>query len=136
MIAARERIRINSVPFSEEMFAQYVGEVWARLEETKHLGMKEGMDEKTILLNEKDHPDKPTYFRFLTLVALHAFIQENVDCAILEVGVGGEYDGTNVINEPIVCGITALGLDHVSVLGNTIDKIAWHKSGIFKVLIF
>ncbi|RCI03852.1 Folylpolyglutamate synthetase, partial [Rhizopus stolonifer] len=55
-----------------------------------------------------------------------------VDCAILEVGVGGEYDSTNVIETPVVCGITALGLDHVSILGNTIDQIAWHKAGIIK----
>jgi folylpolyglutamate synthase/dihydropteroate synthase len=52
----------------------------------------------------------------------------------LEVGVGGEYDSTNIIEKPIVCGITALGLDHVSVLGNTIDQIAWHKAGIIKVM--
>ncbi|KAI8875970.1 Mur ligase, partial [Backusella circina FSU 941] len=132
LIAARERIRINGVPITEELFAQYVSQVWTRLEETKHLGLREGKDEKTMLMNEKDHPDKPSYFRFLTLVALHTFIQEKVDCAILEVGVGGEYDATNIIDEPIVCGIAALGLDHVAVLGNTIDKIAWHKSGIFK----
>lgn len=48
-------------------------------------------------------------------------------------GVGGEYDSTNIIENPIVCGITALGLDHVSVLGDTINQIAWHKSGIIKV---
>jgi folylpolyglutamate synthase len=60
-------------------------------------------------------------------------MQENVDVAILEVGVGGEYDSTNIIENPIVCGITALGLDHVTVLGNTIDSIAWHKAGIIKV---
>lgn len=59
-----------------------------------------------------------------------------MDCAILEVGVGGEYDSTNIIEKPIVCGITALGLDHVSVLGNTIDQIAWHKAGIIKVKIY
>lgn len=58
-----------------------------------------------------------------------------MDCAILEVGIGGEYDSTNIIETPIVCGITALGLDHVSKLGKTIDKIAWHKSGIIKVMI-
>lgn len=46
--------------------------------------------------------------------------------------MGGEYDSTNIIEKPIVCGITALGLDHVTVLGNTIDQIAWHKSGIIK----
>jgi folylpolyglutamate synthase len=69
----------------------------------------------------------------LTLVAFHAMMQEKVDIAILEVGVGGEYDSTNIVENPIVCGITALGLDHVTVLGNTIDSIAWHKAGIIKV---
>jgi folylpolyglutamate synthase len=83
--------------------------------------------------NQLPNPDKPAYFRFLTLVAFHALMQENVDVAILEVGVGGEYDSTNIIENPIVCGITALGLDHVTVLGNTIDSIAWHKAGIIKV---
>jgi folylpolyglutamate synthase/dihydropteroate synthase len=56
-----------------------------------------------------------------------------VDVAILEVGIGGEYDSTNIIEKPVVCGITSLGLDHVNVLGHTIDQIAWHKSGIIKV---
>lgn len=51
----------------------------------------------------------------------------------MEVGVGGEYDSTNIIEKPIVCGVTPLGLDHQSTLGDTIDKIAWHKGGIFKV---
>lgn len=46
--------------------------------------------------------------------------------------MGGEYDSTNIIEKPVACGITALGLDHVAVLGNTIDQIAWHKSGIIK----
>lgn len=55
-----------------------------------------------------------------------------VDVVILEVGIGGEYDSTNVIEKPVACGITALGLDHVNVLGDTIDKIAWHKAGIIK----
>src|SRR5262249_18034330 len=79
------------------------------------------------------HNDKPTYFRFLTLLAFHVFIREKVDVAVFEVGIGGEYDSTNVVEQPIVTGISALGLDHVSVLGATVDKIAWHKAGIFKV---
>lgn len=80
----------------------------------------------------RQHPDKPTYFRYLNLLAFHAFVEEQVDVAILEVGIGGQYDSTNIVEKPIVCGITALGLDHVNVLGNTIDKIAWHKAGIIK----
>jgi folylpolyglutamate synthase len=56
-----------------------------------------------------------------------------VDAAVLEVGVGGAYDSTNIVPKPVVTGITALGLDHVSVLGNTIGMIAWQKAGIYKV---
>lgn len=112
LIAVRERIRINGRPISEEKFAMYFEQVWDKLQ-----------------------GEKPLYFRYLTLLALHTFIQEKVHCAILEVGIGGEYDSTNIIEKPVVCGITALGLDHVNVLGSTIDQIAWHKAGIIKVAI-
>ena len=52
--------------------------------------------------------------------------------AIIEVGIGGEYDCTNVFREPVVVGITSLALDHVEVLGNTLQQIAWQKAGIMK----
>lgn len=74
----------------------------------------------------------PNYFGFLTVMALHVFLQEKVDVAIMEVGIGGQYDCTNMIKQPVVCGVSSLGLDHTSILGTTIDKIAWHKAGIFK----
>ena len=47
--------------------------------------------------------------------------------------MGGAYDSTNIVPKPIVTGVTALGLDHVSVLGKTIREIAWQKAGIYKV---
>ena len=75
----------------------------------------------------------PGYFRFLTLLAFHVFLDKKVDATILEVGIGGTYDSTNIVPDPIVTGNTALGIDHVKVLGNTIQDIAWQKSGIFKV---
>ena len=75
----------------------------------------------------------PGYFRFLTLMAFHVFLDKKVDATILEVGIGGTYDSTNIVPDPIVTGITALGIDHIKVLGNTIQDIAWQKSGIFKV---
>lgn len=56
-----------------------------------------------------------------------------VDATILEVGVGGRYDSTNIVPAPIVTGITALGLDHTTVLGKTLPEIAWQKAGIYKV---
>ncbi|XVF56229.1 hypothetical protein PTKIN_Ptkin06aG0102000 [Pterospermum kingtungense] len=55
-----------------------------------------------------------------------------VDVAIIEVGLGGMRDSTNVIKEPVVCGITSLGMDHLDILGNTLGQIALHKAGIFK----
>jgi hypothetical protein len=60
------------------------------------------------------------------------FLSEAVDVAIYEVGVGGAWDSTNVVEQPAVTGITTLGIDHVAVLGDTLAKIAWHKAGIFK----
>ena len=56
-----------------------------------------------------------------------------MDVAIIEVGMGGEYDPTNVLERPYVCGVASLGFDHMRVLGDTLGKIAWHKAGIFKV---
>lgn len=117
---------------------------------------------------KKEQAEKPTYFRFLTLMAFHTFIRENVnhnfisdflhilnnlykiliysiqisiylfkkvDVAIIECGIGGEYDSTNIIEKPVVSAITSLGIDHQHVLGNTLKEIAWHKSGIIKVKI-
>lgn len=65
-------------------------------------------------------------------MAFHTYISEGVDAAVIECGIGGEYDTTNIIVKPAVCGITSLGIDHVAVLGSTIEKIAWHKGGIIK----
>ncbi|KAF1343600.1 Mur ligase [Delphinella strobiligena] len=119
----RERIQIDNKPMSEDMFARYFFDIWNRLEESAE---KEG------------HPDpqsketKPVYFRFLTLVALHTYMSEGVNCAVIECGIGGEYDSTNILVNPYVCAVTSLGIDHTAVLGDTIESIAWHKAGIFK----
>lgn len=60
------------------------------------------------------------------------FLQEGVNAAIYEVGVGGEYDATNIVDCPAVTGISTLGIDHVLTLGETLREIAWHKAGIQK----
>lgn len=60
------------------------------------------------------------------------FLEESVDVVIVEVGIGGEYDNTNIIQHPIVCGVTTLDIDHTSLLGSTLLEIAWHKAGIMK----
>lgn len=75
----------------------------------------------------------PFYFKYLTLMSYHVFLRERVDTAIYEVGVGGEYDATNIVESPAVTGITSLGIDHVNTLGETLKEIAWHKAGIQKL---
>lgn len=119
--AVRERIQLDGESLSELLFAKYFFQVWERMEAS---ATAEGHD-PTI---------KPSYFRFLTLVAFHTYLEEGVDTAIFEVGVGGEYDSTNIIEKPTVTGITSLGIDHVGVLGATIEEIAWHKAGVIKFL--
>ncbi|VDL82535.1 unnamed protein product [Nippostrongylus brasiliensis] len=74
----------------------------------------------------------PPYFKFLTLLSFHVFLRECVDVAIVEVGIGGEFDCTNVVQHPVVCGISTLDIDHTSLLGSTLPDIAWHKAGIIK----
>lgn len=96
------------------MFAKYFFEVWDKLEASP-----------SPLL-------KPVYFRYLNLLSYHVFLQEKVECAIYEVGVGGEYDSTNIVERPAVTGISTLGIDHTFTLGETVEKIAWHKAGIQK----
>lgn len=119
ILQVRERIQINNEPISEYMFAQYFFQVWNRLEESAE---REGLDPL----------EKPKYFKFLTLLSFHIYRQEGVDAAIYEVGVGGRFDATNIFENPVVTGITALGIDHVTQLGSTIESISWHKAGIFK----
>lgn len=65
-------------------------------------------------------------------MAFHVFLQEGVDAAVIECGIGGEYDSTNVLERPTVAGVTSLGVDHVAMLGGTVEEIAWHKAGVFK----
>lgn len=117
----RERIQINNEPLSEELFAKYFFEIWDRLEESAR---RAGLP--------TDTSAKPVYFRFLTLMAFHTFASEGVKPAIVECGIGGEYDSTNILVSTPVAGITSLGIDHTALLGNTIESIAWHKAGIMK----
>ncbi len=119
LISVRERIRINSQPISAELFAKYFFEIWDLLESSA----------QSLYL---DPSIKPVYFRYLTLMSFHVFLKESVDVAVYEVGVGGEYDSTNIVERPAATGISTLGIDHVFALGETVDKIAWHKAGILK----
>ncbi|KAJ1667601.1 Folylpolyglutamate synthetase [Coemansia sp. RSA 1813] len=122
LIEVRERIQIDGSPISADSFAKYFYETYNALRSPTPPLRKVA----------PESPDMPMYFRFLTLMAYHVFLRENVDVAVVEVGVGGQYDSTNVIRSPVVCGIASLGLDHQTTLGSTIEQIAWHKAGIIK----
>ena len=80
---------------------------------------------------EKDIKDTPTFFEFTTALALEYFYEKKVDIAVIEVGLGGRLDATNVI-DPIVSIITNIALEHTEILGDTKVKIAYEKAGIIK----
>lgn len=74
---------------------------------------------------------RPSFFEFTTIMAFEYFAQQEVDFAIIEVGLGGRLDSTNIIN-PLVSAITNVALDHQNILGNTVEEIATEKVGIIK----
>ncbi len=97
-------------------------------------------DEFTALLNEiipfvnkveKSSYGKPSYFEIVTAMAFVYFKDQKVDIAVIEVGMGGRYDATNVV-KPLVAVLTNVGLDHTEILGDTVEKIATDKVGIIK----
>lgn len=124
LVAVRERIRLDNQPISETLFAKYFFEVFDALSGPT--------DAARVRPEDAEVGAKPIYARYLTLMAFHLFVREGVDAAVIETGVGGEYDATNMVARPVATGISTLGLDHVFVLGDTVDKIAWHKAGIMK----
>lgn len=107
-----ERVMIDGKPLQEELFCYYL--------------------DKFIQL-VKDAKIKPTYFELIVAFAYWVFAREEVDYAVVETGLGGLLDGTNVVDrEDKLCVITDIGLDHTHILGDTIDKIAVQKAGIIQ----
>jgi dihydrofolate synthase/folylpolyglutamate synthase len=104
----RERIKINGNMVSKDFVIDFV-------EKTKNIS-----DEI-----------KPSFFELTFVMALDYFAQQKVDVAIIETGLGGRLDSTNVIT-PLLSVITNIGFDHMDILGNTLDKIAFEKAGIIK----
>ncbi|KAI6783311.1 uncharacterized protein J7T54_004338 [Emericellopsis cladophorae] len=122
LVTVRERIALGGSPVSKQLFTEAFFELWDRLGEA---AQREGLSERSA---------RPFFFRFMTLLAWHIFIKEKVDVVVMECGIGGEYDATNILPPAAVATalITHLELDHTAMLGNTVESIAWHKSGIFK----
>jgi dihydrofolate synthase/folylpolyglutamate synthase len=75
---------------------------------------------------------KLSYFEYLTSLAFIYFALQNVEVAVIEAGLGGRFDATNVIKKPLACVITSIAKEHQEILGNTIEQIAFEKSGIIK----
>ncbi|XP_020298129.1 folylpolyglutamate synthase, mitochondrial-like isoform X1 [Pseudomyrmex gracilis] len=115
LVSVRERIRLNGEPISQSHFTHFFWNVYRNLEQKREY-----------------ESDMPTFFMFLTILMFHVFLEAKVDVAIVEVGIGGELDSTNIIRNPVCVGVTSLGLDHTDLLGNTLEEIAYQKSGIFK----
>lgn len=140
LCAVRERIRVNGRPLPERLFAKYFFEVWDKLTNAVHnsdgkpssIPLKAVATSATGDVSPLPMPTYPVYFRFLTLLAFHVFLKLDVRLTVLEVGVGGTYDSTNLVPRPLIAGVTALGLDHQILLGNTIEEIARNKGGIYK----
>ena len=76
--------------------------------------------------------DKPTEFELITAIAMEYFVREKSDIVVLECGMGGRLDSTNVIQTPLLSVITGISLDHTAFLGDTVEKIAFEKAGIIK----
>ena len=110
----RERLRLDGTPVTEEEFAALVEEIWADLQ----------------WVSRAEDYGEVTMFEALTAMAFCHF-RKRADFQVLEVGLGGRLDTTNLVS-PQVCAITSLSLDHTSVLGDTIEKIAAEKAGIIK----
>ncbi|OQW34753.1 MAG: hypothetical protein A4E19_17705 [Nitrospira sp. SG-bin1] len=113
LVDFRERIRVNGGMISET----HVEELMARLRAALHDDLE------------------PTFFEMTTALAFLYFADSAVDVAVLEVGLGGRFDATNVVEQPAACAITTIGLDHQEYLGHTEEAIAFEKGGIIKPFV-
>lgn len=109
-----ERIQINNENIPKEDLVHIITEVSKAIDEVIALGYQ-----------------NPTQFEIITCAAFLYYHMKKVDYAVIEVGLGGRLDSTNVIT-PILSIITSISLDHVAILGDTLDKIAFEKAGIIK----
>lgn len=115
LLSVTERIKVKGTPISKSEFSKYFWEVYDPLQKKK-----------------SHEADLPSYFKFLQIMAFYIFVRERVEVAVVEVGIGGQFDSTNILKNTEIVGITALQLEHTQLLGNTLEEIAWQKSGIIK----
>ena len=111
LVEYTERIKINNIDISKKDFAAYIEKI-STIAEKKNIHLTE--------------------FEILTAIAFKYFADNKVEIAVIETGLGGRFDATNVCKKPILSIITSISLDHTDRLGNTIEKIAFEKAGIIK----
>ncbi|MFC2165129.1 bifunctional folylpolyglutamate synthase/dihydrofolate synthase [Acidobacteriota bacterium] len=116
LVHVRERIRSQHTPISEKSFTHHLNCLRTRIEE---------------LIEAKELLSPPTYFEMLSCLAFIYFAEDEVDMAVLEVGMGGRFDATNVA-QPLVTTITTISEEHQKFLGDTPAQIASEKAGIIK----
>jgi dihydrofolate synthase / folylpolyglutamate synthase len=116
LMSWQERIAIGGRPISKAAFAGLVAELKPHVE----------------LINKEQAHGKLTTFEVLTAMAFHFFRERHVDFQVLEAGMGGRLDSTNVIDHPDICILTSISPDHTQVLGDTLAKISTEKAGIIK----
>lgn len=114
MTKINEAISISGVDISDEDFANIIDRLRKPLEE---------LDEKGL---------HNSYFEVLTAIMYIYFYEKKVDVAVVEVGLGGSLDSTNIIKSPIACVITTISKDHIQILGDSLEEIAQNKAGIIK----
>lgn len=117
LITTRERFVIDGNKVSEEKFMEAFYWLEDRIFDYK---------------NKRKAEYEPTYFERLFFMGIYIFSKAGVDISIMETGLGGRLDTTNVIEKPSVCVITEIGFDHMAYLGNTLEAIAGEKAGIIK----
>lgn len=110
LLSFRERIRVQGVPIEEERAVALLERLF-KLQETLKIEAR--------------------FFEMTTALALLYFLEEKVDVAVFEVGLGGRRDATNLLH-PLVSAITSIGMDHEEMLGSTLEQIAYEKAGILK----
>ncbi|MHC5034341.1 MAG: bifunctional folylpolyglutamate synthase/dihydrofolate synthase, partial [Planctomycetota bacterium] len=118
LVSPRERIRVNGEMIGREEFRRIVEKIRPHVERKRR-------DERNGSMRA------PTYFEMLTALGFEHFAASKADWAVVEVGLGGRLDSTNVV-EPQCCVITAIGFDHMDKLGDTPEAIAAEKAGILK----
>ena len=116
LVRINERIRVNGEPISDVEFSA----IYDRVERTAQQ-----------LMQAKKLPWHPSFFEMLTVMAFEYFASVGVEIAVLEVGMGGRLDATNVV-DPLISVIADISLDHQKYLGNTIGEIAREKAGIIR----